>query len=126
MKKNNFFKGRINAFGFAFKGIKNLLKSEANFQVEFSVALVMIILGFVFQITVTEWLFQIFAIGFVFSLEAINSAVEALSDALHPEWNEKIGKVKDLAAGAVLLASITAVVIGLIIYAPYILDEFLM
>lgn len=118
--KNLFLKNRIKAFGFAFKGIFGLLKSEANFQVQMVIAMVMVVLGFIFQISTTEWLFQIFAIGLVLGFEAFNSAVEKLCDFIYPDFNKNIGKVKDFAAGGVLLATLTAIAIGLVIYWPYV------
>jgi diacylglycerol kinase (ATP) len=73
-----------------------------------------------FKITASEWLFQTLAIGLVMSVEGINTAVEKIADFIHPNYNEKIGFIKDIAAGAVFFAAITAIVIGLIIYVPYI------
>lgn len=119
-EKTPYFKARFQAFGFAFKGIWGLLKTESNFQIQTVFAVLVIVLGFVFQISITEWLVQVLAIGLVLGCEAFNSAVEKLADATHPEWHEKIGKVKDFAAGAVLLATLTAIAVGLIIYIPYV------
>lgn len=78
----------------------------------------MTILGFFMQITTTEWLFQTLAIGLVMSVEGINTAVEKIADFIHPNYNEKIGFIKDIAAGAVFFAALTAIAIGLIIYIP--------
>jgi diacylglycerol kinase (ATP) len=72
-----------------------------------------------FKITASEWLFQTLAIGLVMSVEGINTAVEKMR-ILFINYNEKIGFIKDIAAGAVFFAAITAIVIGLIIYVPYI------
>ena len=81
-------------------------------------------LGFAFDITATEWLFQILAIGLIMSLEGMNTAVEAIADFIHPEFHVKIGHIKDIAAGAVFIVAITATIIGLIIYIPYIIEAF--
>ncbi|NDP28893.1 MAG: diacylglycerol kinase family protein, partial [Flavobacterium sp.] len=70
------------------------------------------------HITATEWLFQILAIGLVMSLEGINTAVEKIADFIHPDYHERIGFIKDIAAGAVFFAALTAILIGLIIYVP--------
>src|SRR5699024_7885569 len=117
-------KSRIASFGYAIKGILKLLKSEPNFQIEVVVAIVVTIAGFVINLTTTEWLFQIAAIGIVWSCEALNTAIEKLADVAHPERDKRIEVVKDVAAGAVLLASIAAVIIGIIIYSPYLASAF--
>ena len=79
----------------------------------------MVGLGFYFDITTTEWILQIFAMGMVLSLEAANTAIEEIADFIHPDFHHKIGLIKDMAAGAVFFAAITAIIIGLIIYIPY-------
>lgn len=76
--------------------------------------------GFFFGINKTEWLFQILAIGLIMTAEGLNTAVEAMADFVHPDFHSKIGHIKDVAAGAVFIAAITAVIIGGIIYFPYI------
>ena len=78
----------------------------------------MTIAGFYFNITATEWLFQIFAIGLVMSVEGLNTAVEKVADFIHPGYHERIGFIKDIAAGAVFFAALTAILIGAIIYIP--------
>ena len=85
---------------------------------QFSIGILMTIAGFYFDITATEWLFQVFAIGLVMSIEGLNTAVEKVADFIHPEYHERIGFIKDIAAGAVFFAALTAIIIGLIIYVP--------
>jgi diacylglycerol kinase (ATP) len=85
---------------------------------QFSIGILMTIAGFYFNITTTEWLFQVFAIGLVMSVEGLNTAVEKVADFIHPEYHERIGFIKDIAAGAVFFAALTAIVIGAIIYVP--------
>ena len=70
----------------------------------------------------TDWLLVIFCIGFVLTAEIFNSAIEVLTDIASPERNSKAGLVKDMAAGAVLIAAITAAIIGLIIFVPKLYD----
>ena len=77
-----------------------------------------IVAGFYFNISQTEWLFQTLAIGLVLSIEGLNTAVEKVADFIHPEFHERIGFIKDIAAGAVFFAALTALAIGLIIYIP--------
>ena len=66
----------------------------------------------------TEWILQLLSIGLVLSIEGLNTAVEKVADFIHPEYHEKIGDIKDVAAGAVTFAALIAAIIGLIIYIP--------
>ena len=117
MSLSKFFK----SFSFAWKGIKSAVLSEFNLRFHLFAAIGVTIAGFYFNISKTEWLIQILAIGLVISMELINSALEELTDLVSPEKNKIAGKVKDIAAGAVLISSIVALVLGLIIYLPIIL-----
>ncbi|HEY5689787.1 MAG TPA: diacylglycerol kinase family protein [Yeosuana sp.] len=117
-KKKSFFISRLKSVGFAFRGTYFLLKTEASIQVQFGIFLLLTVLGFYFNISTAEWLIQYLAISIVMSIEAINTAVEELANFIHPEKHKKIGLIKDIAAGAVFIASIFAVIIGLIIYIP--------
>jgi len=115
-------KKRLLSFKFAFQGILHMLRGEANARIHLVAAVVVIAAGFLFGLTMTEWLMVIFAIGFVFSAELFNSAIEELVNLVSPGYHEKAGKVKDMAAGAVLVAAITAAVIGIIIFGPKIVS----
>ena len=117
-KDNSFFSGRLKSVYYAFNGAIKLIRTEHSIMVQFSIAIVMIIAGFYFHITKTEWLFQMLAIGQVMSVEGLNTAVEKVADFIHPDYHERIGFIKDISAGAVVFAALTAVVIGLIIYVP--------
>ncbi|SHF51214.1 diacylglycerol kinase (ATP) [Salegentibacter echinorum] len=118
--RDSFLGKRIRGGGYAIKGAWLLLKHEPSIQVQFALAIIMCCLGFFFGITKTEWLFQILAIGLIMTAEGLNTAVEAMADFVHPDFHSKIGHIKDVAAGAVFIAAITAVIIGGIIYFPYI------
>lgn len=115
-----FITGRIRGGGYAIKGAWLLLKNEPSFQVQFFIALTISIIGIYVGISATEWMFQFFAIGLVMCAEGLNSAVEAIADFVHPDYHSKIGHIKDIAAGAVFVAAITAVIIAAFIYFPYI------
>lgn len=78
----------------------------------------MTIAGFYFQISKTEWLFQVAMIGLVMSIEGVNTSIEYIADFIHPEFHASIGRIKDVAAGAVFIASIAAVIVAVIIYYP--------
>lgn len=116
--KDSFIVNRIKSVGYAFKGMLILLKTEASIKIQFVIAIIVTIAGIYLDISSTEWIMQCFAIGLVMSIEGINTTVEAIADFIHPEHHEKIGFIKDIAAGSVFIASIAASIIGLIIYIP--------
>ncbi len=109
---------RKQSVGFALNGLKVFFKTQHNAWIHLTTAILVLIAGFILELTVTEWCLVGFAIGFVMVTEIINTAIEFLTDIVSPGYHEKAGEVKDIAAGAVLLASITAVVIGLVVFLP--------
>ncbi|NMH24589.1 diacylglycerol kinase family protein [Flavobacterium solisilvae] len=117
-KDNSFFTGRLKSIGFAFKGAFKLITTEHSVMVQFTIALLLIIAGFVFEISREEWMMQILAFGLVLGIESLNTAIEKIADFIHPEFHNKIGFIKDIAAGAVLFAALAAIAIGLLIYVP--------
>ncbi|MEP5253708.1 MULTISPECIES: diacylglycerol kinase family protein [Winogradskyella] len=117
-KKEPFIINRLKSFGFAFKGMLILLKTEASIQVQVGIAILVTFAGFYFNISKTEWMAQVIMIGLVLSIEGVNTAVEAIADFVHPDYHKKIGLIKDVAAGAVFIASIAALIIAGIIYLP--------
>jgi diacylglycerol kinase (ATP) len=117
-KDNSLFTGRLKSVKFAFLGAVKLITTEHSIMVQFSIGIIMTIAGFYYQITTTEWLFQTMAIGLIMSIEGLNTAVEKIADFIHPNYHERIGFIKDIAAGAVFFAALTAIAIGLIIYIP--------
>lgn len=123
MKPKKFsISNRIHSFRFAFNGLKILFKEEHNARIQIIMAICVVIAGFVFNISNTEWLAIVFAIGFVLAMEAINSAIEGLADFVSPDKHEMIKKIKDLAAAGVLISAFTALVIGLIVFAPKLMN----
>lgn len=114
---------RIRSFYYAFAGIKQLFKQD-NAKIHAVVALVVIVAGFVFKIAVIEWIALLFAIGLVLSAEAFNTAIEFLADRVSLAEEKQIGAVKDVAAGAVLIAAVTAAAVGLFVFIPYLLECF--
>jgi len=105
-----------NSFKFAFKGIDYLLQNENNFRFHIFTAVFTIALGLLVNLTMLEWLIIIIMIGLVLMAEASNTALEKFLDVLHPEIHPTVGIAKDLAAGAVLLISATAAIVGIIIF----------
>lgn len=120
----DFITGRIKGGGYAIKGAWLLLRYEPSIQVQFVLAILVTIAGFYFEITATEWILQLLAIGLVMATEGVNTAIENIADFVHADYHVKIGRIKDVAAGAVFFAAIIAVIIGLIIYLPYVFYTF--
>jgi|TARA_B110000014_G_C20085796_1_gene567858 diacylglycerol kinase (ATP) len=119
--KNSFIIGRINGAKYALKGALILLRTEASIQVQFTIAILLTIAGYYFNISSIEWMFQVMSIGLILSIEGLNTAIEEIADFIHPEFHHKIGLIKDIAAGAVFIAAVSATIVGLIIYIPKIL-----
>ena len=117
-KDTTFITGRFKSLGFAVKGAYKLIITEHSVMVQSSIALLMIIAGFYFEIDRVEWILQILAFGLVLSIEGMNTAVEKIADFIHPEFHDRIGFIKDIAAGAVFFAAIAAIIVGLLIYVP--------
>lgn len=115
---------RLKSFTYAFNGLRILLLEEHNSRIHLTVAICVVAAGILFHISPLEWVAVIFAIGMVFGGEILNSAIEDLSDVVCPERDERIKKVKDLSAAAVLVSAITALVIGLIIFIPKLMALF--
>jgi len=120
-KDTAFLSGRLKSIGYAVKGAVKLITTEHSVMVQSSVAVLLVIAGFYYEITQTEWMFQILAFGLVLSIEGLNTAVEKIADFIHPDYHERIGFIKDIAAGAVFFAAMSAIAIGMIIYVPRIM-----
>ncbi len=110
----------IKRFRDAFNGIGILIRSERNFQIHLVAFLLVISTGFYFDIRLKEFGAILFVSAMVFSLEAINTAIEKLCDEVTEERKESIRVIKDISAGAVLIAAIFALAIGVLIFFPYV------
>ena len=117
-----FIIGRIKAIFYSIKGAFLLLKTEHSIQAQSFIALLFVIAGFYYEISQTEWLFQILAICLVLCAESLNTAIEKIADFIHPDHNNKIGFIKDVAAGAVFFAAIFALVTIYFIYSGKFFD----
>ncbi len=107
---------RIRSFGFAMRGIAVTFKGQVNFRIHIFIAICVITTGFILNINAMEWVVILLTIAMVLSLEAMNTAIEHLVDLVSPTHHEMAGKVKDIAAGAVLIGAIAAAAIGIIIF----------
>ena len=117
-KDNTFVTGRLKSVTYAFKGAVKLIKTEHSIMVQFSLGIIMTIAGFYFHISQTEWLCQTLAIGLVLSIEGWKTEVEKIADFIADAFRAAARIRKDIAAGAVFFAAMTAIAIGLIIYIP--------
>ena len=117
MNKNKF----IRSFGFAIMGIIHAFRSQWNFRFHIYTSCVVIFSAILLQLTVLEWCIILLCLGSVIATELINTAIEINIDLTSPEFNKKAGHAKDVAAGAVLITSLIAAIIGLIIFIPKII-----
>ena len=118
IQDKRFVSGRIKSIGFAVKGAFKLVSTEHSIMVQFSIMLIMIFAGFYFHISRIEWMLQVLVFGLVLGIEGVNTAVEKIADFIHPEFHDRIGFIKDIAAGAVLFAATSALTVGALIYVP--------
>ena len=107
-----------NSFKYAFQGIQEAWKTEQNLKIHFMIMALVIIAGFIFKISLMEWMVCLLLFAIVISLELINTAIETTVDIAMPEINEKAKYAKDIAAGAVLFSAMISIIIGLIIFLP--------
>jgi diacylglycerol kinase len=105
-------------FLFAFRGICKAFATERNMRIHAVIALLVIVCGFIFNISRMEWMLCLLCFGLVFGAEMINSAVERVVDLVSPEKHELAKNAKDMSAGAVLVCAIFSAVVGLIIFVP--------
>ena len=112
-------KQMFKSIGVAFDGIIDLIKSENNAKVHLVSTIVVIIVGFKLQFLAIEWLWISLAIAGVWVAELINTAIEKLTDLVSPEINPIAKKVKDYAAGVVLVMAIWAIFVFCLISLPH-------
>jgi len=112
---------RLASFVQAFRGARVLLVSQHNAWIHLTAAVLVIALGFVFNISPGEWIAVILSMGMVWCAEGVNTAIELLADEISLEQRERIGKAKDVAAFAVLVAAITAACVGVIVFGRHLL-----
>lgn len=123
-KKYGYWRGRARSFRYAWHGIVTLFRNEANAQFHLGAACAVIVAGWLLGLSAGEWVAVSLCIGGMFAAEGFNTAVEAFCDYCCKERNPLIGKVKDVAAGAVLMMAVSAVAVGLIIFLPKFLALF--
>ncbi|MDO9634725.1 MAG: diacylglycerol kinase family protein [Paludibacter sp.] len=115
-------KRRIHSFKHAIRGIRMVIKSEKNMQIHLVVAVLVLLAGWFFCISATEWMLCLLCFGLVFGSEMVNTSIENIVDLASPQKHELAGKAKDMAAGAVLISALFAACVGLMIFIPKIWD----
>lgn len=112
------------SFSYAIDGIRYTIKTQPNMRVHLGVGMIAVAAGIAFRIASYEWLALVIVISFVFILEIINTAIETLVDLYTEEYHHLAKVAKDTAAGAVMVAAIMSVCVGLIIFLPKIMNWF--
>jgi diacylglycerol kinase len=110
--------------GFAIEGLVSLYKSERNARIHTGIAIVVLSLALLLHVTAVEFCLLVLMFGMVLSMEAANTAVEKICDMYTKEIDPRVKVIKDLGAGAVLMAGIAAITVGLVLLIPYIIRLF--
>ena len=111
----------IRGFGYAFKGLRYAAATQLNFRVHLVAMLLASFMGYALHISTNEWQWIMLGIALVLITELLNTAIEFLTDLVSPGYNELAGHVKDVSAGAVVIAALFALITGIIVFLPKIL-----
>ena len=112
---------RAASFRHAIRGILLIIRTQPNAWIHLVATIAVVIAGKLLNVSRGEWLALVFAIGLVWTAEALNTALEYLADEISLERRERLGLAKDAGAAAVLLASIAAAIVGLIVFIPHVM-----
>ncbi len=109
------------AFIHAVNGLVHFFSTERNSKIHAAAAMVVLLSGFIFHISPVEWCCILICIGLVLMAEMMNTAIENICNLIEPNYNKNIKQIKDMAAGAVFISSMISIIIGLIIFIPYLI-----
>lgn len=112
----------ILSFRYAYEGFVAALKAEPNLKFHMLAGLIVTLSAFYFKVSKTDWIFLIILIGFVIAIELTNTSIESTVDAFIDKQHPGAKLAKDISAGAVLVAAVTAAILGIIIFLPYIFN----
>lgn len=115
---------RVESFGFAFKGLRYLLVTQHNARIHLVATILVIAAAFYFQLAAAEWILLLIVVGMVWAAEAINTALELTIDLVSPKKHPLAGHAKDVAAAAVLITAVIAALVGVILFAPHVINRF--
>ncbi len=118
------FKLRLKSFKYAWNGLLDLVKTQPNAQIHLLITVLVLAAGYYFQLSASEWCIILLTIALVLAAEAFNTALEYLTNLVSPDYHPLAGKTKDVAAGGVLIAAFIAILVGLIIFLPKVMQLF--
>lgn len=122
MRRRVSLKKLLRSFGYAASGLKAAFRLEQNFRVHVVAALIVVLLAFVFRVTVYEWGLIILCISAVAGAELFNTSVEKICDLVYPETDPRVKHIKDISAAAVLLITAGAFIVGLLVFIPRVIN----
>ncbi len=108
----------IHCFRYALQGLADMFRTQPNARFHLAATVAVVAAGFWFEISRQEWMALVLCIALVLAMEAVNTALEYLTDLVSPEYHQLAGKAKDAAAGAVLVAAMAAAVVGGVVFLP--------
>ncbi len=114
----------VNSFTYAFKGIYFYITSKGNVRIHLLATVFVVGMGCWLHVSLKQWVLLVVAIGMVHAAEAFNTAIEEIVNFISPQQHPSAGKIKDLAAGAVLITAITSAIIGVLIFTPLLIQKF--
>ena len=117
----SYLTGRLRSFGHAFRGLGLLLRTQHNAGIHAVATVLVIAAGALFGISPAEWALIALAVVCVWTMEALNTAIEFLVDLASPDLHPLAAKAKDIAAGAVLVTAIGSLIVGVLVFGPYVL-----
>ncbi|OGY42146.1 MAG: hypothetical protein A2Y67_02065 [Candidatus Buchananbacteria bacterium RBG_13_39_9] len=113
------------SFSYAWAGISRVFGEEQNFRIHIFIAVIVIAFALIIQIQIWEFIFLLIIISLILILEIINSILERLLDLIKPRLHTYVKDIKDMTAGIVLIAAVTAILIGILIFFPYLIKALL-
>ncbi|QQS28157.1 MAG: diacylglycerol kinase family protein [Sphingobacteriales bacterium] len=119
--QDSFFTKELNSFGYAMRGFRYVVKHERHIRIHLVISVLVILAGRFFGLSMMEWCFVVFSIGAVITAEMLNTSIEKLTDLVSSRHHPLAGLVKDISAGAVLVAALTAAVVGSLVFFPKLL-----
>ena len=117
----SYLTGRLRSFGHAFRGLALLLRTQHNARIHAVATILVVAAGALLRISPTEWTLLALAIVCVWVAEALNTSIEFLVDLASPEHHPLAAKAKDVAAGAVLIAAVGSLAVGVLVFGPHVL-----
>jgi diacylglycerol kinase (ATP) len=118
---SSYLSARLRSFGHAFRGLKVLLQTQQNARIHAAATVLVLAAGALLRISPAEWALIAIAVVGVWATEALNTSIEFLVDLASPDLHPLAAKAKDVAAGAVLVAAIGSLVVGVLVFGPYVL-----